>query len=98
MARTVEDVPARRLRALILDARASLAGAPRAAELLAAELGFDAAWQHEQVRQFRELARGYLPDGTPARDGTHRGGRAGPSAPRPDPRRPGQPGRRPPRR
>lgn len=61
MARTVEDVLARRTRALILDARASLAAAPRVAELLAVELGFDTAWQHAQVQQFRVLARGYLP-------------------------------------
>jgi glycerol-3-phosphate dehydrogenase len=61
MARTVEDVLARRTRALILDARASLAAAPRVAALLAAELGRDAAWQRDQVRQFGELAQGYLP-------------------------------------
>jgi glycerol-3-phosphate dehydrogenase len=61
MARTVEDVLARRTRALILDARASLAAAPRVAEILAAELGRDPAWRRDQVRQFDELARGYLP-------------------------------------
>lgn len=60
-ARTVEDVLARRTRALFLNARAAVAMAPRVAELLAAELGRDAAWQAEQVRAFNETARGYLP-------------------------------------
>jgi glycerol-3-phosphate dehydrogenase len=68
MARTVEDFLARRTRALLLDARASQAMAPRVAELLAAELGFDSAWQAEQVRVYRELADGYLlqPSAAPA--------------------------------
>jgi len=61
MARTVEDVLARRTRALFLNARAATAMAPRAAELMARELGRDAAWQQEQVREFCELARSYLP-------------------------------------
>ena len=62
MARTVEDVLARRIRALFLDARAALDMAPTAAAILAKELGRDAAWHDEQLRAFRELARGYLPD------------------------------------
>lgn len=63
MARTVEDVLARRTRALLLDARASIECAPRVAELLAAELGCDAGWAAEQVDSFRALAEGYLPPG-----------------------------------
>ncbi len=58
-ARTVEDVLARRMRALLLDARASIEMAPKVAELLAAELGFDAAWQREQVDTFNALANEY---------------------------------------
>ncbi len=61
MARTVEDVLARRMRALFLDARAALDMAPPVAALLAKELGRDEAWQKEQLRSFRELASGYLP-------------------------------------
>ncbi len=61
LARTVEDVLARRMRALLLDARASIEIAPRVAELLAAELGFDAAWQQAQIEEYEALARGYLP-------------------------------------
>jgi glycerol-3-phosphate dehydrogenase len=62
MARTVEDVLARRLRALFLDARAALEMARPVAALLAKELGRDAAWEEEQLRGFRDLASGYLPD------------------------------------
>lgn len=60
LARTVEDVLARRMRALFLDARASQEVAPTVAAVLAQELGYDQAWQTEQVEQFRALAQGYL--------------------------------------
>ena len=59
MARTVEDVLARRTRALFLNAKAAVRMAPRTAELLASELGHDAAWEARQVAAFAELARGY---------------------------------------
>ncbi|HEX7182289.1 MAG TPA: glycerol-3-phosphate dehydrogenase/oxidase [Thermoanaerobaculia bacterium] len=60
MARTVEDVLARRTRALLLDARASLEAAPAVARLLAEELGRDAGWEKAQIEAYGELARGYL--------------------------------------
>ncbi len=60
MARTVEDVLARRTRALLLDARASIEAAPAVARLLAAELGRDEAWVAAQVSAYTELARGYV--------------------------------------
>ncbi len=60
-ARTVEDVLARRARALFLDARACIECAPRVAELLAAELGRDDAWRESQITDFRALAATYLP-------------------------------------
>lgn len=59
MARTVEDVLARRTRALFLDARAAIAMAPRVAELMAQELGKDGTWQREQVTAFGGTAKGY---------------------------------------
>jgi len=59
MARTVEDILARRQRALFLDARAAIEIAPEVARILAAELGRDESWQQSQVEQFTELARGY---------------------------------------
>ncbi len=60
MAQTVEDVLARRTRALLLDARAAIEAAAGTAALVAAELGRDEAWQSEQAEAFRALARGYL--------------------------------------
>ena len=59
-ARTLEDVLARRTRALILDARASIEAAPAAAELLARELARDDVWAKNQVNEFTALAAGYL--------------------------------------
>ena len=60
MARTVEDVLARRTRALFLNARAALAMAPRVAALMAEELGHDSAWQASQVAAFGNTAKNYL--------------------------------------
>jgi glycerol-3-phosphate dehydrogenase len=60
MARTVEDVLARRTRALFLDAESALAMAPDVAELLSRELGRDAAWRDEQLAEFRRVAQGFL--------------------------------------
>jgi glycerol-3-phosphate dehydrogenase len=60
MARTVEDVLARRTRALFLNARAAIAMAPRVAALMATELKKDASWQAGQLRAFEETARGYV--------------------------------------
>ena len=60
MARTVEDVLARRTRMLLLHARAAMESAPAVAAIMARELGRDAAWENEQVRDFREMAKGYL--------------------------------------
>jgi glycerol-3-phosphate dehydrogenase len=63
MARTVDDVLARRTRVLQLNARAALDLAPAVARIMAEELGRDAAWQRAQVEEFRALAEGYLPAG-----------------------------------
>jgi glycerol-3-phosphate dehydrogenase len=60
MARTVEDVIARRTRALFLDARAALRMAPRVAALVAAELGKDELWEKEQIIAFNKIASNYL--------------------------------------
>ena len=61
MARTVEDVLARRTRALFLNANAAIAMAPRVAELMAKESGRDNTWQKRQVEDFGKVASGYLP-------------------------------------
>ena len=60
MARTLEDVLSRRLRALLLDAGAAIEMSPRVARIMAEELGRDAAWESRQVAAFGELAQGYL--------------------------------------
>jgi glycerol-3-phosphate dehydrogenase len=60
MARSVEDVLARRTRALFLNARAAIDMAPATATLLARELGRNEAWQTQQVESFRALAQGYM--------------------------------------
>ena len=60
MARSVEDVLARRTRALFLDARAAIQAAPAVAACLAAELRRDEAWQESQVVAFGNIAAGYV--------------------------------------
>ncbi|GAA3992603.1 glycerol-3-phosphate dehydrogenase/oxidase [Hymenobacter antarcticus] len=60
MARTVEDVLARRVRVLFLDAAAAIRIAPLVAKLLAQELGRDAKWEEAQIAAFRQLAQHYL--------------------------------------
>ena len=59
LARTVEDVLARRHRALFVDAALAVAAAPRVAALMAEELGCDADWAAHQVAAFGELAARY---------------------------------------
>jgi glycerol-3-phosphate dehydrogenase len=59
MARTVEDVLARRTRALFLNAAAATAMAEPVARLLADELGYDDAWAAAQVAGFIQLAQQY---------------------------------------
>ena len=63
MARSVEDVLARRTRSLLLDARASMEAAPEVARLIARELQQEQGdeWAGAQVAAFRELAQDYIP-------------------------------------
>jgi glycerol-3-phosphate dehydrogenase len=60
MAMTLDDVFARRVRALYLDARASIDMAPKGAEIMAAELGKDSAWVKEQVDSYTAIAKNYV--------------------------------------
>lgn len=59
MARTVEDVLARRTRALLFDAEAAAASAPAVARVMARELERDERWIHDQITRFGDLAQGY---------------------------------------
>jgi glycerol-3-phosphate dehydrogenase len=60
MARTLEDVLARRVRILFLDARMAIDVAPKVAALIAAELHKDAQWEKDQTDTFITLAKSYL--------------------------------------
>lgn len=59
MARTVEDVLARRTRALFVDAKAARDQAPAVARALARQLGRNAQWESAQIRAFGALASRY---------------------------------------
>lgn len=59
MARTVEDVLARRTRALFLNARVAMQIVPRVAEIMAEELVKDKDWIEREIASFKELALSY---------------------------------------
>ncbi len=60
MARTVEDVLARRTRALFLNARAAMDMAPKVADLMAAELGKGEEWRRGQVEEFERVGGKFM--------------------------------------
>jgi glycerol-3-phosphate dehydrogenase len=60
MARTTEDVLARRLRALFLDARAAIEAAPTVAAMVGAELGREETAVAKDLAAFKVIADGYL--------------------------------------
>ncbi len=60
MPRKLEDVLARRTRAMVLDARASSAIAPEVAEIMAREFKTDGKWAEEQVADYNKLLLNYL--------------------------------------
>lgn len=66
MARTVEDVIARRLRILFLNARVAIDIAPKVAGIMAHELGRDDMWKQKQIRDFTALASQYLLEPNPS--------------------------------
>ena len=59
MAQTVEDVLARRTRALFLNAKAAVEIAPKIAEIMAEESGKDETWIFEQIENFNQIAANY---------------------------------------
>ncbi len=59
MARTIEDVLARRLRILFVNASAAIEAAPRVAELMRDELNYDEDWKANQLTLFNKLAENY---------------------------------------
>ena len=62
MAQKIEDVLARRTRALFLNAQAAIEMAPKVAELMAKEQGHDASWVQKEIKEFTHLAKTYQVD------------------------------------
>jgi glycerol-3-phosphate dehydrogenase len=60
MALDLEDVLARRVRLLYVDAAAAVEAAPDVARIMAKELGQNAAWARDQVKEFTALAKNYM--------------------------------------
>lgn len=60
MARTIDDVLARRVRVLFLDAKAAIEIAPLVGELIREELNQTAAWKAEQISDFLSIAEQYV--------------------------------------
>jgi glycerol-3-phosphate dehydrogenase len=69
MARTIEDVLARRTRALFLNSHAAVAMAPSVASLLAPELGKDQSWIDAEIEKFNMLAAQYMLEKTTPKTG-----------------------------
>jgi glycerol-3-phosphate dehydrogenase len=59
MARTIDDVLARRTRSLLLNAQASIEIAPQVAKWMANELNKDAKWEKKQVLEYTQIAKYY---------------------------------------
>jgi len=60
MARTLDDVLARRVRLLYIDAQEALNVAPKVAEVMASELNMPESWVEEQVKSFTAIANNYI--------------------------------------
>ncbi len=60
MAITIEDVLARRIRLLFLDAKAAMEAAPLVTTKLASLTGNNLQWEQQQLEAFNKLAKGYL--------------------------------------
>lgn len=62
MARTIEDVLARRTRLLFLDAKAAIDASSETARLMAIALNENDEWQKQQIENFIKIAENYLPE------------------------------------
>ena len=60
MARTLDDVLARRVRLLYIDAKEALRVAPAVAQFMASELNKPNSWVEEQVATFTAIAKNYI--------------------------------------
>lgn len=59
MARNLEDILARRLRVLFIDAKAAIKMAPKVASLMAREFAKEETWEKTQVENFIKVASSY---------------------------------------
>ncbi len=60
MAINLEDILARRIRLLFLDARAAIECAPKVASIMAQEMEKGKEWEEDEVKGFVTLAEGYI--------------------------------------
>ncbi len=60
LARTVDDVLARRSRLLFVDAQAAKSTAPQVAEIMSRLLSRPSEWANAQVEEFEKIAAGYF--------------------------------------
>ncbi|MDR1983657.1 MAG: glycerol-3-phosphate dehydrogenase/oxidase [Prevotellaceae bacterium] len=60
MARTLDDVLARRVRLQYIDAREALKISPRIAEIMSEEMKKDQSWIDEQIKAYSEIVRNYI--------------------------------------
>tara|TARA_R100000935_G_scaffold34095_1_gene54683 strand:- start:3549 stop:5114 length:1566 start_codon:yes stop_codon:yes gene_type:complete len=60
MALKLEDVLARRIRVLFLDAHAAISMIPETARIMAKELGQDQSWVDKESAEFKKLAQKYI--------------------------------------
>lgn len=60
MAQRLEDVLARRMRLLFMDAKAAIAMADQVAVIMQRELGKDDQWKAEEIEDFMAVAQGYV--------------------------------------
>lgn len=60
MACTIDDVLARRVRALYMDAKASVDIAPAVASIMAKELNKDKQWEENQIQEYSSMAKNYI--------------------------------------
>ncbi|MEG1649695.1 MAG: glycerol-3-phosphate dehydrogenase/oxidase, partial [Rikenellaceae bacterium] len=64
MALTIEDILARRLRLLFIDARAAQQVAPKVAEVMALEMGKDKLWIESQLSEFMTISKHFILEDT----------------------------------
>jgi glycerol-3-phosphate dehydrogenase len=60
MAQKIEDVLARRMRILFLDARAACDMAPRVASIMRNELNLSELWEKQELEEFQKIAEKYI--------------------------------------